>query len=151
MPGDSTFLVTNVQPASLDLRLGERALRIRCSFLPGDDTVERKLKDYILDEIDLRGSELMLEARCPYLIELKERLDLPAGLRGKANPKSSTGRNPTSSPASITDNSDRFDEVAQGYQGPLYLEGRAPLLRRPGSRGPHLEPTAPLHRATLAQ
>ena len=45
----------NVQPASLDLRLGERALRIRCSFLPGTDSVERKLKDYILDEIDLRG------------------------------------------------------------------------------------------------
>ena len=46
----------NVQPASLDLRLGERALRIRCSFLPGNDSVERKLKDYILDEIDLRGT-----------------------------------------------------------------------------------------------
>jgi dCTP deaminase len=75
----------NVQPASLDLRLGERALRIRCSFLPGVDSVERKLKDYVLDEIDLRGDGAMLEARCPYLIELKERLDLPAGLRGKAN------------------------------------------------------------------
>ncbi len=82
----------NVQPASLDLRLGERALRIRCSFLPGADSVERKLKDYVLDEIDLRGDGAMLEARCPYLVELKERLDLPAGLRGKANPKSSTGR-----------------------------------------------------------
>src|ERR1700723_4334078 len=82
----------NVQPASLDLRLGERALRIRCSFLPGDDTVEDKLKDYILDEIDLRGDGAMLEARCPYLIELKERLDLPVGLRGKANPQSQPGR-----------------------------------------------------------
>src|SRR5271156_2985589 len=98
---------TNVQPASLDLRLGERALRIRCSFLPGEDTVERKLKDYILDEIDLRGDGAMLEARCPYLIELKERLDLPAGVRGKANPKSSTGR---------------IDELAPGYNGPLYRE-----------------------------
>jgi dCTP deaminase len=74
---------TNVQPASLDLRLGERALRIRCSFLPGDDTVERKLKDYILDEIDLRGDGAMLEARCPYLIELKERLDLPVTGQGQ--------------------------------------------------------------------
>jgi dCTP deaminase len=100
--------VSNVQPASLDLRLGERALRIRCSFLPGDDTVERKLKDYILDEIDLRGSGAMLEARCPYLIELKERLDLPAGLRGKANPKSSTGRIDVFTRV-ITDHSDRFD------------------------------------------
>jgi dCTP deaminase len=112
---------TNVQPASLDLRLGERALRIRCSFLPGTDSVERKLKDYILDEIDLRGDGAMLEARCPYLIELKERLDLPAGLRGKANPKSSTGRIDVFTRV-ITDNSDRFDEVAPGYSGPLYLE-----------------------------
>ena len=77
----------NVQPASLDLRLGERALRIRCSFLPGTDSVERKLKDYILDEIDLRGDGAMLEARCPYLIELKERLDLPAGLAGQGQPE----------------------------------------------------------------
>ena len=112
---------SNVQPASLDLRLGERALRIRCSFLPGTDSVERKLKDYILDEIDLRGDGAMLEARCPYLIELKERLDLPAGLRGKANPKSSTGRIDVFTRV-ITDNSDRFDEVAPGYSGPLYLE-----------------------------
>ena len=111
----------NVQPASLDLRLGERALRIRCSFLPGTDSVERKLKDYILDEIDLRGDGAMLEARCPYLIELKERLDLPAGLRGKANPKSSTGRIDVFTRV-ITDYSDRFDEVAPGYHGPLYLE-----------------------------
>jgi len=111
----------NVQPASLDLRLGERALRIRCSFLPGNDSVERKLKDYILDEIDLRGDGAMLEARCPYLIELKERLDLPAGLRGKANPKSSTGRIDVFTRV-ITDHSDRFDEIAPGYHGPLYLE-----------------------------
>ncbi len=112
---------SNIQPASLDLRLGERALRIRCSFLPGSDSVERKLKDYILDEIDLRGDGAMLEARCPYLIELKERLDLPAGLRGKANPKSSTGRIDVFTRV-ITDGSDRFDEVAPGYSGPLYLE-----------------------------
>ena len=111
----------NVQPASLDLRLGERALRIRCSFLPGSDSVERKLKDYILDEIDLRGDGAMLEAKCPYLIELKERLDLPAGLRGKANPKSSTGRIDVFTRV-ITDGSDRFDEIAPGYSGPLYLE-----------------------------
>jgi dCTP deaminase len=112
---------SNVQPASLDLRLGEKAIRIRCSFLPGDDTVERKLKDYALDEIDLRSGGAMLEARCPYLIELKERLDLPAGLRGKANPKSSTGRIDVFTRV-ITDHSDRFDEIAPGYQGPIYLE-----------------------------
>ena len=141
---------TNVQPASLDLRLGERALRIRCSFLPGDDTVERKLKDYILDEIDLRGDGAMLEARCPYLIELKERLDLPAGLRGKANPKSSTGRIDVFTRV-ITDHSDRFDEVAPGYQGPLYLEV-VPLSFAVRVREDlTLEPVAPLHRPPLAQ
>ena len=111
----------NVQPASLDLRLGERALRIRCRFLPGADSVERKLKDYVLDEIDLRGDGAMLESRRPYLIELKERLDLPAGLCGKANPKSSTGRIDVFTRV-ITDFSGRFDEVAPGYSGPLYLE-----------------------------
>ena len=89
--------------------------------MPGSDSVERKLKDYVLDEIDLRGDGAMLEARCPYLIELKERLDLPAGLRGKANPKSSTGRIDVFTRV-ITDHSDRFDEIAPGYTGPLYLE-----------------------------
>ena len=138
-----------MQPASLDLRLGERALRIRCSFLPGDDTVERKLKDYILDEIDLRGDGAMLEARCPYLIELKERLDLPAGLRGKANPKSSTGRIDVFTRV-ITDHSDRFDEIAPGYQGPLYLEV-VPLSFAVRVREDlTLEPAPPLHRPTLA-
>jgi dCTP deaminase len=111
----------NIQPASIDLRLGERAHRIRASFLPGAETVEQKLKDYTLDEIDLRGSGAMLEAGRPYLIELKERLDLPEGLRGKANPKSSTGRIDVFTRV-ITDRSDRFDEVAPGYTGGLYLE-----------------------------
>ena len=140
----------NIQPASLDLRLGERALRIRCSFLPGDDSVERKLKDYILDEIDLRGDGAMLEARCPYLIELKERLDLPAGLRGKANPKSSTGRIDVFTRV-ITDHSDRFDEVAPGYQGPLYLEVVPLSFADPGAGGPDAQPTPPLHRPAVAQ
>lgn len=111
----------NIQPASLDLRLGERAIRIRCSFLPGKESVEHKLKEYTLEELDLRGNGAMLEARCPYLIELKEHLDLPMALRGKANPKSSTGRIDVFTRV-ITDRSDRFDEIASGYQGPLYLE-----------------------------
>ncbi len=111
----------NIQPASLDLRLGERAMRIRCSFLPGRETVEHKLKEYTLDEIDLRGGGAMLEVGHPYLIELKERLALPDGLRGKANPKSSTGRVDVFTRV-ITDHSERFDEIANGYRGALYLE-----------------------------
>src|SRR5271167_205263 len=82
----------NIQPASLDLRLGEVAYRIRCSFLPGSDTVERRVKDFIVDEINLHREGAVLETNRPYLIPLKERLALPPGVRGKANPKSSTGR-----------------------------------------------------------
>jgi dCTP deaminase len=111
----------NIQPASLDLRLGERAYRIRCSFLPGHDTVAHKLDELALHELDLRGDGAMLEAGRPYLIELKERLDLPEGLRGKANPKSSTGRIDVFTRV-ITDRGDRFDEIANGYRGALYLE-----------------------------
>lgn len=111
----------HVQPASLDLRLGEVAYRIRCSFLPGPETVERKVKDYIIDELDLHKEGVVLETNRPYLIPLKERLDLPAGIRGKANPKSSTGRLDVFTRL-ITDHSYRFDEIADGYRGPLYLE-----------------------------
>jgi len=110
----------NIQPASLDLRLGETAVRIRCSFLPGHETVASKLEEYTLDEIDLRRGA-MLEVGHPYLIELKERLHLPEGLRGKANPKSSTGRIDVFTRV-VTDRSERFDEIANGYDGALYLE-----------------------------
>jgi dCTP deaminase len=119
--GRFTVPVENVQPASLDLRLGEVAYRIRCSFLPGRQTVERRVKDYIIDELDLRKDGVVLETKRPYLIPLKERLTLPAGIRGKANPKSSTGRIDVFTRV-ITDNSFRFDEIADGYEGPLYLE-----------------------------
>ncbi len=110
----------NIQPASLDLRLGETAYRIRCSFLPGHDSVAAKLEEYTLDEIDLRRGA-MLEVGHPYLVELKERLHLPEGLRGKANPKSSTGRIDVFTRV-VTDRSERFDEVTNGYDGALYLE-----------------------------
>ncbi len=70
----------NVQPASLDLRLGEVAYRIRCSFLPGRQSVEQRVKDYIIDELDLRKDGVVLETKRPYLIPLKERL-VAAGRR----------------------------------------------------------------------
>ncbi|MEA2901603.1 MAG: dCTP deaminase [Actinomycetota bacterium] len=111
----------SIQPASLDLRLGESAFRIRCSFLPGADTVERKVKDYVFDELDLRRDGAVLETNRPYLIPLAERLDLPPHIRGKANPKSSTGRVDVFTRV-ITDYGHRFDEIAPGYKGPLYLE-----------------------------
>ncbi|HEX8770684.1 MAG TPA: 2'-deoxycytidine 5'-triphosphate deaminase [Acidimicrobiales bacterium] len=111
----------NVQPASLDLRLGEVAYRIRCSFLPDRETVDHKVKDYIIDELDLHKEGVVLETNRPYLIPLKERLKLPPNVRAKANPKSSTGRLDVFTRL-ITDGSYRFDEVSAGYEGGLYLE-----------------------------
>ncbi|HET9731763.1 MAG TPA: 2'-deoxycytidine 5'-triphosphate deaminase [Acidimicrobiales bacterium] len=111
----------NVQPASLDLRLGETAYRMRCSFLPGNEEVETRLKDLTIDQLDLRGDGMVLETNRPYLIPLKERLALPDVVRAKANPKSSTGRIDVFTRV-ITDRSYRFDEIAAGYHGKLYLE-----------------------------
>ena len=119
--GEFTIPHENVQPASLDLRLGEVAYRIRCSFLPGRSTVERRVKEYVIDELDLRREGAVLETNLPYLIPLKECLALPADVRAKANPKSSTGRADVFTRV-ITDESSRFDEVAPGYSGGLYLE-----------------------------
>jgi dCTP deaminase len=111
----------SIQPASLDLRLGESAFRIRCSFLPGDETVKRKVEDYLFDELDLRREGALLETNRPYLIPLTESVHLPPFVRGKANPKSSTGRVDVFTRV-ITDYGHRFDEIAAGYDGPLYLE-----------------------------
>ena len=109
-----------VQPASLDLRLGPRAFRLRCSFLPGAETVDRKMRPLVIDELDLRGGAV-LEPNRPYLIPLTEQLALPEGMRAKTNPKSSTGRLDVFTRV-VTDGSYRFDEIADGYRGPLYLE-----------------------------
>jgi len=119
--GGYTIPPGNIQPASLDLRLDETAYRIRCSFLPDRQTVEHKVKDFVIDELDLHGDGAVLEPKRPYLIPLKEHLALPPGIRGKANPKSSTGRLDVFTRV-ITDASYRFDEVAAGYHGRLYLE-----------------------------
>ncbi len=119
--GRFTIPDRNVQPASLDLRLGEYAHRVRCSFLPGGDRVEDKLGQYSFDVLDLRGPGAVLDIGRPYLIQLKEHLSLPAHLRGRANPKSSTGRVDVFTRV-VTDRGQRFDEIAPGYAGPLWLE-----------------------------
>jgi dCTP deaminase len=110
----------SVQPASLDLHLGDVAYRIRCSFLPDASDVEAKLKDLVIDELDLAGGAV-LETNRPYLIPLVETLDLPPWLRGKANPKSSTGRLDVFTRV-ITDGSFRFDAIDAGYCGRVFLE-----------------------------
>ena len=111
----------NIQPASLDLRLSERAYRVRCSFLPGETEVEDKVRQYVVDELDLRGDGAVLETGRPYLVPLAESLALPSFVRARANPKSSTGRLDVFTRV-ISDHSYRFDEVNEGYDGPLYVE-----------------------------
>lgn len=111
----------NIQPASIDLRLGERAWPLRCSFLPdADSTVQERVDDLAWDEISLVDGAT-LEPDRPYVIPLMEGLRLPDGVRGKANPKSSTGRLDVFTRV-ITDGNSRFDEIRDGYTGDLYLE-----------------------------
>jgi dCTP deaminase len=109
------------QPASLDLRLGSKAYRVRASFLPGpDSTVEKKLSELTSGEIRL-DEGAVLEKGCVYVVELLERLELPSTISALANPKSSTGRLDVFTRL-IADRSDVFDTVPGGYQGPLYAE-----------------------------
>jgi dCTP deaminase len=111
----------SVQPASVDVRLGEHAWALRCSFLPdSDSTVEQKIEQIAFEQIDLRDGAT-LERDRPYLVPLIEQLRLPPEVRAKANPKSSTGRLDVFTRV-LTDRSHRFDEIAAGYSGRLYLE-----------------------------
>ncbi len=112
-----------VQPASLDLRLADDVYRIRASFLPGRGrSVGRVLHegDLQMHRMDL-GRGAVLETGCVYIALLQERLDLPKGLAGKANPKSSTGRLDVFTRV-VTDGASAFDAIPDGYGGPLYLE-----------------------------
>ena len=125
-----------VQPASLDLRLGARAWRVRASFLPGlGRRVADRIADVAMHELDLtRGA--VLERGFVYIAEIAERLRLPASVSARANPKSSTGRIDVFV-RTLTDHGPVFDDVAEGYAGPLYLE-IAPqtfsVLARAGTR-----------------
>ena len=111
---------SSIQPASVDLRLGETAHRLRCSFLPEGETVQGKLAELSMGQIDLRDGAI-LERNRPYLIPLIEGLDLPAHVAARTNPRSSTGRLDIFTRV-ITDQGRSFDEVPSGYRGPLYLE-----------------------------
>jgi dCTP deaminase len=117
---DNEIPAENVQPASLDLRLGDVAFRLKCSFLPDKRTVEAKLADYSMGRLDLADGAI-LERNRPYLIPLQERLELPRGYRARANPKSSTGRVDVFTRV-ITDRSHRFDDIRPGYRGRMFLE-----------------------------
>ena len=137
-----------IQPASLDLRLGQVAYRVQASFLPGPAaSVEEKIDTLGMHEIDLEGGAV-LERGCVYIVPLLEHLALDNRIAAFANPRSSTGRLDVFTRL-ITDRSSRFDAVARGYQGRLYAEVSPrtfSILARTGSRLSQLR----LHRGTPA-
>ncbi|QDY69353.1 2'-deoxycytidine 5'-triphosphate deaminase [Qingshengfaniella alkalisoli] len=124
------------QPASLDLRLGTVAYRIRASFLPGAmSTVGNRLAEFEMHRIDL-GPGAVLEKGCVYLVPLMESLDLPETIQAVANAKSSTGRLDLLTRV-VIDNGTEFDRIPAGYKGPLFAEicpRSFSVLVRPGMR-----------------
>lgn len=131
------LLADQIQPASLDLRIGAIAYRLRASFLPGAGmkVADRLDPDLVMHTIDLSAGAV-LERGCVYLCPLQERLCLPAHLHGAANPKSSTGRIDVFTRL-IVDGASAFDHVPGGYEGPLWAEISPctfSILVRPGVR-----------------
>ncbi|MGR3814569.1 MAG: 2'-deoxycytidine 5'-triphosphate deaminase [Cognatishimia activa] len=126
-----------VQPASLDLRLGTVAYRVRASFLAGEGrTVGERLSDFEMHRITLTEDGAVLEKGCVYLVPLMESLALPDGITAVANAKSSTGRLDLLT-RTITDGGTEFDRIPAGYRGPLYAEicpRSFSVLVRPGMR-----------------
>ena len=110
-----------IQPSSIDLRLGSIAYRVRASFLPSlYSTVEKKLQDLQIGQIDL-SKPALLERGAVYIVPLQEQLFLPDNFSGKANPKSSTGRLDVFTRL-LTDYGNSFEDIRAGYRGNLYAE-----------------------------
>ena len=156
LPAARDGLPPVLQPASLDLRLGREAFRMRASFLPGEGTrVQSGIDSLCLHAMSLEGGAV-LEVGCIYLIPLQETLDLPADVSALANPKSSTGRLDVFARL-IGDGSSRFDVLPPGYRGTMWLEvvpRTFSVLVRPGDRLAQLRfrrgPLAPLRRQTVS-
>jgi dCTP deaminase len=127
---------SQIQPASIDLRLGPVAWRVRASFLPGPNaTVQDRLSSVFMHEIDLTHGAV-LETGCVYIVPLLEVADFTSRVSGTANPKSSTGRIDVFTRL-ITDRAQAFDRIEPGYRGPLFAEispRTFPVLVRKGSR-----------------
>ena len=130
------FVAGQIQPASLDLRLGKVAYRVRASFLPGPrTTVAKRIDELKLHEFALTQGAV-LETGCVYIVPLIESLALPDEIAASANPKSSTGRLDVFTRV-IADKTRGFDRIEKGYEGPLYAEispRTIPVLVREGSR-----------------
>ncbi|MFV0335904.1 MAG: 2'-deoxycytidine 5'-triphosphate deaminase [Tropicimonas sp.] len=133
---DIPFAEGQVQPASLDLRLGSEAFRVRASFLAGEgQSLRDRLGQFEMHRIDLTGGAV-LEKNCVYVVPLMERLELPGDVNAVANAKSSTGRLDLLTRV-ITDGGVEFDRIGAGYRGPLYAEicpRSFSVLVRPGMR-----------------
>ena len=132
---ETEFVPDQIQPASLDLRLGDVAYRVRASFLPGRTTVAQRIDELKLHEISLTDGAV-LETGCVYIVPLQESLALPDDIAAAANPKSSTGRLDVFTRV-IADKIRGFDRIEAGYHGPLYAEispRTFPALVREGSR-----------------
>lgn len=118
---DPAITEGQIQPASLDLRLGTVAYRVRASFLAGQGrSVAERISEFEMHRVDLTAGAV-LEKGCVYLIPLMERLALPKGVTAVANAKSSTGRLDLLT-RTITDGGVEFDRIPEGYHGPLYAE-----------------------------
>jgi dCTP deaminase len=118
--GSRPITEEQIQPASLDLRLGDIAHRVRASFVPGLGTVEAKIKELRMTRVDLT-SAAVFEKDCVYIVPLLEELHLPDSVSGKANPKSTTGRLDIFTRL-IYDYGLEFDRLPPGYKGRLYAE-----------------------------
>ncbi len=121
LAAEPAILDNQLQPASLDLRLGTVAYRVRASFLAGKGRrVEDRLAEFTMHKVNL-SEGAVLEKNCVYVIPLAERLALPPGITAVANAKSSTGRLDLLT-RTITDGGIEFDRIPEGYAGPLYAE-----------------------------
>ncbi|WP_339766416.1 2'-deoxycytidine 5'-triphosphate deaminase [uncultured Pseudosulfitobacter sp.] len=136
LSGDPAIIPAQIQPASLDLRLGTVAYRVRASFLAGHGArVTDRLAEFEMHRIDL-SEGAVLEKGAVYVVPLMESLALPDGIQAVANAKSSTGRLDLLTRL-ITDGGTEFDRIAPGYTGPLYAEicpRSFSVLVRPGMR-----------------
>ena len=133
---DKPLDADQIQPASLDLRLGKMAYRVQASFLPGaHKSVDQRLGELSLHQMDLSDGAV-LETNCVYIVPLLESLRLPRNIAAMTNPKSSTGRIDVFTRV-ITDFGEEFDKIPAGYDGQLYAEispRTFPILARTGSR-----------------
>jgi dCTP deaminase len=120
-PRAGSIPAVQVQPSSLDLRLGAFAARIRAGFLPGGVALEQRLAELEVSRLSLEGPGAVLERGLVYLVPLEEELELPRGVRAAFNPRSSAGRCDIFARVLVPGHP-RFNETPPGYRGPLWLE-----------------------------